>query len=122
MTNKLTIIDGYIYKIVTLETAISLIDGDILNVYAIYQDGTESLLTEADEARAANRNGLDLGVDVGRIDGEHTQIDAADVDAIESEESTLDTIIQCGAISRHFPQACALMMAAKEAIRGSINN
>ena len=60
------IINNFVWLIVT-EKAKDIFHSGIFELYILYDDGTESLITRYDEINEALENGLDIAIEVGHL-------------------------------------------------------
>jgi len=60
------IIDNFVWLIVT-EKAKDIFHSGIFELYTLYDDGTESLITSYDEINEALENGLNIVIEVGHL-------------------------------------------------------
>lgn len=50
------------------------------------------------------------------------EIKKEDYDALQSEESTIDTLLQCGLFQKYFPDIADKMLEAKRGVYSAIEN
>lgn len=61
------IADNFIWKLVTQEQAEFIFASELFPLYALYDDGSESLIETYDEIKAIFENGNSVGIEVGHI-------------------------------------------------------
>lgn len=60
------IIDNFVWLVVT-EKAKDIFHSGIFELYILYDDETDSLITSYDEINKALENGLDIAIEVGHL-------------------------------------------------------
>jgi hypothetical protein len=60
------IVDGFVWHVVT-DKAKEIYFSDLFELYALYDDGSESLIVGFDDLQTCLEFGLDIGIEVGRI-------------------------------------------------------
>lgn len=61
------VIDNFVWLVVTSK-AIRIYTHNIFDLYVLHDDGSESLITTLHELSTAQKNGLDIAIEVGRLD------------------------------------------------------
>lgn len=61
------VIDNFVWLVVT-RNAIRIYTHNIFDLYVLHDDGSESLITEAEQLISALDNGLDIAIEVGHLD------------------------------------------------------
>lgn len=62
--------DGFIWKVITFDVAKVIISSGALEVYALWEDGSETLINVDDYDEFINfaESGVDFGIEVGKIE------------------------------------------------------
>ena len=60
------IVDGFVWHVVT-EMAENIYFSDTFELYALYDDGSESLIVSFEDLQTCLEFGLDIGIEVGKI-------------------------------------------------------
>lgn len=64
--STMKIVNNFVWLIVT-EKAKDIFHSGIFELYILYDNGAESLITSYDEINEALENGLDIGIEVGHL-------------------------------------------------------
>jgi len=64
--SNIKIVNGFVWLLVT-ERAEEVYFSDLFEIYALYDDGSESLIVSLEHLTTELENGLDIGVEVGFI-------------------------------------------------------
>jgi hypothetical protein len=64
--SNIKIVDGFVWLVVT-DKAEELYFSDLFELYAIYDDGSESLISSLEHLTSELENGIDIGIEVGFI-------------------------------------------------------
>ena len=67
--------DGFIWKVITFDVAKVIISSGALEVYALWKDGSETLINVDDYDEFINfaESGVDFGIEVGKIEVEQAK-------------------------------------------------
>lgn len=69
MENKMKITkDNFVWKILTLEEAEAIFEENIFEVFTLYPDGSEKLVTDIQDIISTIDSGLDVGIEVGKFE------------------------------------------------------
>jgi len=66
-TIKITKRDNFVWKIVTAQEAKDIMSSDAFALYVLYDDDSESLISDAEELDEHLENGVTIGIEVGFI-------------------------------------------------------
>lgn len=61
------VIDNFVWLVVTSK-ALEIFMYRLFDLYILHDDGSESLITAVHELNTAQKNGLDIAIEVGRLD------------------------------------------------------
>jgi hypothetical protein len=64
--SNIKIVDGFVWLVVT-DKAEDIYFSDLFELYALYVDGSESLIDSPEDLRVCLEFGLDIGIEVGHI-------------------------------------------------------
>ena len=69
MENKMKITkDNFVWKILTLEEAEAIFEENIFEVFTLYPDDSEKLVTDIQNIISTVDSGLELGIEVGKFE------------------------------------------------------
>ena len=60
--------DNFVWKILTLEEAIKIFELDIFEIFALHEDGSETLIHSLDYIINFAETGAELGIEVGKFE------------------------------------------------------
>ena len=63
---EIKIVEGFVWLVVT-DKAKEVWDSDLFELYALYPDGSESLIDDIEDLQVCLEFGLDIGIEVGKI-------------------------------------------------------
>jgi len=78
--DNIHIVEGFVWKLIDHRTTELLLEGDIFNVYRLYDDGSESNIPTFDAFNRAIREdkNTQFAIEVGHLSNNYTQIENND--------------------------------------------
>ena len=76
--SKMKIVEGFVWLLVT-DKAKEIHRSECFELYALHQDGSESLIESDEQLNRALENGVDIGIDVGDLNNEEDAMEVVDV-------------------------------------------